>query len=82
MIKMPKPLSTIPKGSKVKVVDIAAGRGLQYRLMQMGLTPGTEVEVVENYRGPIVISVRGVLIALGKGMADKVLVEEPTSTSF
>lgn len=75
---MPKSLSMIPKGSKVRVVDIVAGKGMQYRLMQMGLTPGIEVEVVENYRGPVVVSVRGVLIALGRGMADKVLVEELT----
>jgi ferrous iron transport protein A len=73
---MPKPLTELPKGSKVKVVDIVAGKGLRDRLLQMGLTPGTIVEVVENSSGPIILSVRGVTIALGRGMASKVLVEE------
>jgi len=72
---MPQPLTSLPKGSKARVVDILAGKGLSYRLMQMGLTPGTEVEVVENSSGPVIISVRGVTIALGRGMASKILVE-------
>jgi ferrous iron transport protein A len=73
---MPKPLTELPKGSKVKVVDIVAGKGLGNRLLQMGLTPGTIVEIVENSSGPIILSVRGVTIALGRGMASKILVEE------
>jgi ferrous iron transport protein A len=73
---MLKPLTKLPKGSKVKVVDIVAGKGLRDRLLQMGLTPGAVVEVVENSSGPIILSVRGVTIALGRGMASKVLVEE------
>jgi ferrous iron transport protein A len=73
---MLKPLTELPKGSKVRVVDIVAGKGLRDRLLQMGLTPGTVVEVVENSSGPIILSVRGVTIALGRGMASKVLVEE------
>jgi ferrous iron transport protein A len=73
---MPKPLTELPKGSKVKILDIVAGKGLRDRLLQMGLTPGTIVEVVENSSGPIILSVRGVTIALGRGMASKVLVEE------
>ncbi len=73
---MSKPLTEFPKGSKVKVVDIVAGRGLRDRLLQMGLTPGTVVEVVENSLGPMILSVRGVTVALGRGMASKVLAEE------
>lgn len=72
---MPQPLTSLPKGSKAKIVGIVAGKGLTYRLMQMGLTPGTEVEVVENSSGPLLISVRGVTVALGRGMAGKILVE-------
>lgn len=73
------PLSRVPKGSKAKVVSIDAGGGLQYRLMQIGLTPGTELEVIENSRGPIIVLVRGVTLALGRGMADKVMVEVLTT---
>mgnify|MGYP005626182831 CR=1 FL=1 len=68
------PLSMIPKGSKAVVVSILGGRGLMSRLMQMGLTPGTEVEVIENRAGPILIRVRGTVIALGRGVASKIIV--------
>ncbi len=68
------PLSVLPKGSKAIIVGILGGRGLITRLMQMGLTPGAMVEVVENQAGPIVIRVRGTTIALGRGIASKIIV--------
>ena len=43
--------------------------------MQMGITPGAVLEVVDNTRGPIIVRVRGVTIALGRGMASRILVE-------
>lgn len=75
VINTPQPLTSLSKGAKAKIVSINAGRGLTYRLMQMGLTPGTVIEVIENSSGPLIISVRDVTIALGRGMAGKILVE-------
>ena len=40
----------------------------------MGFAPGSEVEVIANGRGPVVVRVRGVTVALGRGVAAKVLV--------
>jgi Fe2+ transport system protein FeoA len=53
------------------------GWGFQKRLMDLGLTPGTEVTVVKSapFHGPIEILVRGSRLALGRGMADKIFVE-------
>jgi len=46
------------------------------RLYQMGLYPGSIVEVINNQGiGPITIRALGILLALGRGMADKILVE-------
>jgi len=47
------------------------------RLAEMGLTPDTEVKVVRRglLRGPIEVEVRGVSLALGYGLASKVLVK-------
>lgn len=67
-------LSMMPPGSRAVVVDIAAGPGLRSRLMQMGLVPGTLVEVVRNGPGPVLVRVRGVVVALGRGIADKIVV--------
>lgn len=42
----------------------------------MGLTPGTKVMVVKSapFHGPIEIHVRGSRLAIGRGMAERILV--------
>lgn len=68
-------LDEVPEGARAVVVDVAArGYGLRRRLLEMGLTPGTEVEVVRNERGAVVIRMRGATVAIGKGLARKVVV--------
>lgn len=50
--------------------------GFQKRLEDMGLTPGTRVTVVKSapFRGPIELRVRGSRLAIGRGMARKIMV--------
>ena len=52
------------------------GRGFERRLMDMGLTPGTEVLVAKSapFHGPLEISVKGSRLALGRGMAKRIFV--------
>ncbi len=69
------PLSLAPAGSRVRVVDVRGGRGLVRRLAEMGIYPGAVVEVLSNWSGPVVVSVGGVRLGLGPGVAHKVLVE-------
>ncbi len=63
----------------VKSIKSERGRaqGLEKRLMDMGLTPGTKVTVVKSapFHGPLEILVRGSRLALGRGMAERILVE-------
>lgn len=66
-------LRDAPPGAKVKVVGIHDGRRVIMRLMQMGIYPGTIIEVIDN-KGSIMIRVRGSIVALGKGLASKILV--------
>ncbi len=68
-------LDEVPVGSRVRIVSVMGGHGLVNRLMQMGLIPGSIVEVVSSNLGPVVVRVRGITIALGRGMARKILVE-------
>jgi len=72
---VPVPLSRVRPGTRVRILSLSGGRGLVMRLYQMGLVPGEVIEVVMNNAGPVVVLVRGVSIALGKGMASKILVE-------
>ena len=53
------------------------GRGILSRLLDLGLTKGCAFKVVQgSRRGPVLIEVRGTRIALGHGLADKLIVEE------
>jgi Fe2+ transport system protein FeoA len=48
----------------------------QKRLEDMGLTPGAKVTVVKSapFHGPIELQVRGSRLAVGRGMAERILV--------
>jgi Fe2+ transport system protein FeoA len=50
--------------------------GFQKRLEDMGLTPGTRVTVIKSapFHGPIELQVRGSRLAVGRGMAERILV--------
>ena len=69
------PLSQLPPGSRGRIARVLGGRGKARRLMEMGLTPGSEVLVLRNEAGPVLVRVRGVTIAMGRGLARSVLVE-------
>jgi DtxR family Mn-dependent transcriptional regulator len=47
---------------------------LVHRLTELGLTPGVELQVVQD-GGPMLVSVRGSRVALGRELADNVWVE-------
>jgi len=69
------PLSMVSPGEVVKVVTVRAGWGLQRRLADMGLTPGVQIRVINSQRpGPVVIDIRGSRLALGYGIAHKIMV--------
>ena len=74
----PLTLSEVPEGQVVRVVGMRAGLGLTSRLTAMGVVPGAEVLMVSNRgAGPVVVEVRGTRLALGRGMARKILVQSP-----
>lgn len=46
------------------------------RLVSLGFTPGAEVSMAQNYgRGPLIVTVRGTRVALGRVEAGKIFVE-------
>jgi ferrous iron transport protein A len=69
------PLSLASTGETVEVVTIGAGWGLQRRLADLGLTPGVRVRIISSGKpGPVVLDVRGSRLALGYGVAHKIMV--------
>lgn len=47
------------------------------RLTDLGLTPGTEIKVIKSapFNGPLEVCVRGSTLAIGRGMAKRILVD-------
>jgi len=71
------PLSSLKPGERGVVVDIKGGPNFRSKLVSVGLTPGVTVQVIESYGyGPIVLYVGGTRLAVGRGMASRVLVRK------
>ncbi|ADY73974.1 FeoA family protein [Desulfurobacterium thermolithotrophum DSM 11699] len=69
-------LVDIPSGKSVKIIDITGGMGMRNRLAAIGIYPGATIKVVKAPPGPMIIEAAGTRLALGKGMASRIEVEE------
>jgi len=73
----PMPLVMAGAGEWVRVAGVAGGCGAVERLAELGLLVGTAVQVVRpSTGGPVLIELRGSRLALGYGLAAKVIVQE------
>jgi ferrous iron transport protein A len=71
-----KSVSDLETGAGGLVRHLRGGKDFVNRMAALGFTVGAEVKVVQNYRrGPVIVSIRHVRVALGRGEAHKVLVE-------
>lgn len=68
------PLTMSSMGEKVRLEKILGGEGINKRLAALGLTPGTELCIIQDAGGPLLISVKDSRVALGRGVAHKVMV--------
>ncbi len=64
-------------GERVRAVGILGGQCLARRLTNMGLFRGVTLEILSGgRRGPVIIRLGASRLALGRGMAAKILVEK------
>lgn len=69
------PLTMAPPGEDVTLISINSGQGLRCRLYSMGLTPGVRLRILNSGTpGPFLIAVRDFKVAIGYGVARKLLV--------
>ena len=70
-------LTQLREGQSGRVVIISGGHGLIRRLESLGVRVGKKVTKVsaQFMRGPVTVRIDGFQVALGFGMARKVLVE-------
>jgi ferrous iron transport protein A len=70
-------LDSLAAGCSGIVCQLRGGHEFMSRLSAMGLSIGSKFEVLQNRgHGPVLVLVRDTRIALGRGEAIKVMVEE------
>ncbi|MEM3012121.1 MAG: FeoA domain-containing protein, partial [Candidatus Hadarchaeales archaeon] len=71
------PLTGLLEGQRGVVSFLSGGTSACRRLADMGLTPGTEVEVLKSalFRGPLMVRVRDTTLAVGRGLASRIFVK-------
>ena len=58
------------------VKEISGGCQARKRLYELGLNKGANVRMVKNDRGPVILNLSGHKLALGKGLASKIIIEK------
>ncbi len=66
-------LTNLQKGERGKVSAIDAGKHATKRLYEIGFNTSAHVTVIKNDAGPVVVSINGNKVALGRGLAHKVM---------
>ena len=70
-------LAEMRTGQTGTLVGILGGRGLIQRLDALGIRPGKKVTKVSStlFRGPVMLKVNSTHVAVGFGMARKIIIE-------
>ena len=80
--RRPSPLEQLAPGMHAVVCAIQGGAEFSGRLAGMGLVRGAPIEMLQNVgRGPLLVRVHETRIALGRGEAMKILVQESRDES-
>lgn len=72
-----KRLLQIQPGASVRVIDFDGGVSLRSKLTQYGIYPGDRLRLLRKapLGGPLLVECNEREIALGRGVADKIIVE-------
>jgi ferrous iron transport protein A len=69
-------LSALSPGEEAVLHSLHGGHEFRSRVANLGFTPGAFLKVLQNRgRGPVLVSLRGTLVALGRAEAAKVTVQ-------
>ncbi len=73
-----KKLGEIKEGTKCKIKDINLTKNIKKKLLELGLIPGREIEILQvaPFNGPVRLKINDFCLALRKNEANQILVEE------
>lgn len=65
------------EGQKGTVSELCGGDNFKHRMASMGVYPGRDITKISHFalKGPVTIKVGRSLIALGHGVAEKIIAE-------
>lgn len=70
------PLTLASVGEEVRLVDIRGGQDMRKRLADLGFNIGMTLRIIQkDTSGPMILAVKDSRMVLGRGMAQKVMVE-------
>ncbi len=70
-------LSEMNTGDTAAIHSFRGGQLVNNRLASLGFTPGARVNMTQNFgSGPLIVTIRGTRVALGRGEAAKIIVEK------
>lgn len=72
--RAPFPLAMAAEGDEVEIFLLRGGKGLEMRLTSLGLNVGSELRVSQRQGGSLVVIRGETRLALGAGMAQKIMV--------
>lgn len=63
---------------EVRVVGFESGCRSRERLLQLGIMPGVILKIkrLAPFKGPLIVSIEGSDVVLGRGIAKKIIVEK------
>lgn len=68
------PLSSLKDGESAQITTIKGGRSVNLRMNELGFTTGVNLKVIRNVGGgPIMVELKAGKIALGRGIARKIM---------
>ena len=78
MIEKRIPLTYLSPTKKAKIINLEGGQVFQKKLRVMGIREGQIITIISKqpFRGPITVKIGSCQTTLGRGMANKILVEE------
>ena len=68
-------LDSLKPNESARIKEISGGHIACKRLFELGLNRGSEVRMMKNDFGPVILYLSGHKLALGRGLANKVIVE-------
>ena len=70
------PVKNIAEGREGRVLRLLGCGNMARRLCEVGVYPGARIRVLRNQGGPVMLGVGDARFAVGRGIAEKILVSD------